>query len=177
VDSGYNLESDASGQCGFTALAHDLVGVPPRLRPLGAYGGPTLTAPPLPGSPVIDAGPAAPCPAPVDQRGVPRPQGNGGQCDIGAVEWAPPAVTSLTPASGPPSGGTRVRLTGSGFTLATSVTFGRTPAWYVIVSGSAIVAISPPGHDAQPVRVTNPDGRARSDEPFSYGSPVRGPGG
>jgi hypothetical protein len=168
VDSGDNLESDAAGQCGFSAAAHDLLGVRPGLRPLGAYGGPTLTAPPLPGSPVIDAGPAGPCPTAADQRGVPRPQGTGGRCDIGAVEWAPPAVTSLAPASGPPGGGTRVRLTGRGFTLATSVTFGRTPAWFHVVSASVIVAISPPGHGIQPVRVRNPDESATSSELFSY---------
>jgi hypothetical protein len=36
------------------------------------------------GSPAIDAGDNAACPA-FDQRGVKRPQGNA--CDIGAVEW------------------------------------------------------------------------------------------
>ena len=101
VDRGYNLESDAGANCGFDAGRHDLVGVDPRLRPLGSYGGRTLTAPPAHSSPVIDAGPVGVCPTTVDQRGVPRPQHRGGACDIGAVESAPPAATSLTPATGP----------------------------------------------------------------------------
>ena len=53
VDSGYNLESDTAASCGFSAQAHDFVGVNPRLRPLGDYGGPTLTASPSPSSIII----------------------------------------------------------------------------------------------------------------------------
>ena len=51
------------------------------LAPLGNYGGPTQTRPPLSGSPAIDTGGS--CTGP-DQRGVSRPQG--AACDIGAVE-------------------------------------------------------------------------------------------
>lgn len=46
-------------------------------------GGPTATHLPETGSPVVDAADDARCPA-TDQRGVPRPQGDG--CDAGAVE-------------------------------------------------------------------------------------------
>ena len=54
----------------------------PLLAPLGNYGGPTPTMPPLPGSPAINAG--APTAFATDQRGFPRVVGPAP--DIGAVE-------------------------------------------------------------------------------------------
>jgi hypothetical protein len=169
TDSGYNLESDATASCGFSAGAHDLVGVTPRLRPLGAYGGPTLTAPPSPSSPAISGGSPAPCAVTVDQRGVPRPEPAGGRCDIGAVEWAPPVPVSLSPSSGPVSGGTRVHITGSGFTLSTEVMFGNVPARFWVLGDSHITAVSPPGRGTKTVRIINPDGRSAETLRFSYG--------
>ena len=53
----------------------------PLLGPLADNGGATLTHVPLDESPAIDAGA---CLLEIDQRGSPRPQGEG--CDIGAVE-------------------------------------------------------------------------------------------
>ena len=41
---------------------------------------------------------------------------------------AVPTITSLSPTSGPAAGGTSVIITGTGFTGATAVTFGATPA-------------------------------------------------
>ncbi|MFO1488073.1 MAG: DUF5011 domain-containing protein [Verrucomicrobiota bacterium] len=54
------------------------------LAPFGNYGGPTLTMPPLPGSPAVDAGVATTLTT--DQRGFARPVG--AQVDIGAVEFS-----------------------------------------------------------------------------------------
>ena len=73
----------------------------PDLAPLGNYGGPTQTMPPLPGSPAIDAGSnAATNNFATDQRGLPRFVGP--QVDIGAVEFqASPVVTNAD--SGPGS--------------------------------------------------------------------------
>jgi len=57
----------------------------PMLAPLGNYGGPTLTMPPLRGSPAIDGGSdAAAGGIATDQRGYPRVSGL--RVDIGAVE-------------------------------------------------------------------------------------------
>lgn len=53
------------------------------LAPLADNGGPTLTHLPGAGSPALDTADGSACP-PIDQRGVPRPQG--GACDAGAVE-------------------------------------------------------------------------------------------
>ena len=55
----------------------------PNLAPLGYYGGPTPTMPPLPGSPAIGAGVYEGLFG-TDQRGYPRVQN--GQFDLGAVE-------------------------------------------------------------------------------------------
>ena len=72
----------------------------PLLAPLGDYGGPTLTMPPLPGSPALNAGDSSSVapdtadldndgdttePVPFDQRGFPRIAGSA--VDIGAVEY------------------------------------------------------------------------------------------
>ena len=59
----------------------------PLLGPLANNGGETDTMALLTGSPAINAGDSALCPA-TDQRGFPRPQLGG--CDIGAFEVQPP---------------------------------------------------------------------------------------
>jgi hypothetical protein len=56
----------------------------PLLAPLGDYGGPTLTMPPLPGSPAVDAG--SNTTFTTDQRGAGFPRVVGLATDIGAVE-------------------------------------------------------------------------------------------
>jgi predicted outer membrane repeat protein len=92
---GYNLADDDS--CGFTEPT-DLVVSDAMLGPLQDNGGPTEThallsgGPTTVGSPAIDAGDNANCPA-TDQRGEERPfdgDYNGtASCDIGAVEYVP----------------------------------------------------------------------------------------
>jgi hypothetical protein len=61
----------------------------PKARPPANNGGPTLTSALRPGSPAIDAGDNAGCPA-TDQRGVHRPINgdglSGAECDLGAYE-------------------------------------------------------------------------------------------
>jgi cysteine-rich repeat protein len=81
VDGGHNLQFPGTS-CGDTIPSLD-----PLLDPAGLAdnGGPTQTIALLPGSPAIDAGDNASCPA-TDQRGVPRPFG--AACDIGAYERA-----------------------------------------------------------------------------------------
>jgi hypothetical protein len=85
VDTGYNLLGDTSNSCGFSTAKHDLIDISADLQPVGHYDGTTLTTPPAPGSPVIDAGGPAPCPTAADEVGTPRPQGPA--CDIGAIEY------------------------------------------------------------------------------------------
>ncbi len=71
-----------------------------------------------------------------------------------------PAVTSISPASGSSAGGTSVTVAGSGFTGATNVLFGSTPAaGYTVNSDSSITAVSPPLPVSKVhVRVASPGG-------------------
>jgi predicted outer membrane repeat protein len=86
MSDGFNFADDASCDLGAASDVED--GGDPELGALAANGGPTHTMLPEPGSPLVDAIPAASCDPAVstDQRGVTRPQGEG--CDIGAVEAA-----------------------------------------------------------------------------------------
>lgn len=94
VSEGYNLSGP--GQASYFNQPTDLNGVDPKLAPLGAYGGFSLTHLPLRGSPAIDAGGVASLGP--DPRGIARPQdgnGTGGaQNDIGAVEAGAPIVVT-----------------------------------------------------------------------------------
>jgi hypothetical protein len=68
--------------------ANNLIDVDPLLAPLGNYGGPTQTMPPLGGSPAINAGADSVTDLlTTDQRGSPRLAGS--HVDIGAVEIQP----------------------------------------------------------------------------------------
>ena len=86
TSAGNNLASDH--YCDFES-AGDIELTDPLLASLGDYGGPTLTHPLSPGSPAIDAGSNAACPA-IDQRGTTRPVDGDNDmtavCDIGAFE-------------------------------------------------------------------------------------------
>jgi uncharacterized repeat protein (TIGR01451 family) len=79
--STHNIESENT--CGLPTANDNMIDTDPLLRPLGSYGGPTRTMPPLFGSPAIDEASPGFCLA-TDQRGVVRPQG--AACDIGAAE-------------------------------------------------------------------------------------------
>ncbi|MEW5738063.1 MAG: IPT/TIG domain-containing protein [Myxococcota bacterium] len=81
----------------------------------------------------------------------------------GAVTYVvpPPAISSVTPASGPGVGGTVVRIAGTGFQVGASVGFGPTSSPNVsVLSSTEIDAVTPSGSDG-PVAVTvqNPDGQ------------------
>ena len=70
-----------------------------------------------------------------------------------------PAVTGLSPTSGPVAGGTLVTISGSGFTGATIVDFGIVEATNVtVVNDTEITADSPAGTGMVDVRVTTPAG-------------------
>jgi len=67
----------------------------------------------------------------------------------------PPAVTVVSPNSGPANGGASVNISGTGLADATAVTFGSTPAFsFVALDDGLIQAISPPGTANTTVDVT-----------------------
>ncbi len=88
-----------------------------------------------------------------------------------------PTITGITPASGPVAGGTSVTIQGSGFTDATAVTFGNTPATaFVVNSDSQINAVSPAGTSGiVDVTVITPEGTSAlsSRDQFLYVAPPR----
>ena len=72
---------------------------------------------------------------------------------------AAPTVTGISPAVGPAAGGTVVTITGSGFTDASAVQFGTTPATDPdVVNDTSITVDSPAGTGTVDVTVTTPGG-------------------
>ena len=82
---------------------------------------------------------------------------------------SPPAVTSFTPTSG--QAGTLVIVIGSGFTGATSVTFGGSSASYFVDSDSQISATVPAAATTGPIAVTTPNGTGTSATSFTVPPP------
>jgi hypothetical protein len=94
VSDGYNLDDD--GSC-FGGGPGDLVGVDPRLGPLGDNGGPTQTLAIASDSPAYDAAslfvtPVGVVCAGIDQRSISRLQRGATRCDIGAFQVAAPTL-------------------------------------------------------------------------------------
>ncbi len=74
-----------------------------------------------------------------------------------------PALSSVSPSSGPVAGGTKAILTGTGLTGATGVTFSSiAAASFVVNSDTQITAVAPAGAlgVGLPVRVTTPGGQS-----------------
>jgi hypothetical protein len=85
-----------------------------------------------------------------------------------------PTVGSLSPKIGRASGGTVVRISGAGFTGATAVDFGSTPAKsFSVQSSAAIFATTPPGTGFVSVTVTTGEGtsEATAKAQFHYLEP------
>jgi CSLREA domain-containing protein len=107
ISSGSEDDCDGTG-CPANGVAGNVVG-PSALAPLGNYGGPTQTMPPLPGSPAICGGLIADIPTGIttDQRGFLRTTTYGGNppcVDSGAVQTNYAlAFSTQPPASTPPS--------------------------------------------------------------------------
>lgn len=82
-----------------------------------------------------------------------------------------PTVTSVSPNTGIPGGGTTVTITGTNFTSATAVTFGGANAtFFTIVSATSITARSPAGSGTVHVTVTTAAGTSATgaNDQFSY---------
>ncbi len=90
---------------------------------------------------------------------------------------AGPAVFSVSPSTGALSGGTSVTITGSGFTGATAVDFGSTPAAsFTVDSDTQITAVSPPGAGVADITVTSAKGSSAiwSGDRFAWVGTAKG---
>ena len=97
IVAGNSAPSNPNVDGSFSLSVSNLTSGNPLLAPLGNYGGPTPTRPPLPGSPALDAGSDSVTNSlATDQRGLPRLVG--AHVDIGAVENAPPTASNLSAA-------------------------------------------------------------------------------
>ncbi len=88
-----------------------------------------------------------------------------------------PAITSISPASGPVAGGTTVTITGTGFSGATAVQFGGHPAPFTVVSSHTITTTAPAGLSAVNITVTRAAGTSplTTNDRFTYtGGPAVG---
>ncbi|MQS15586.1 cell surface protein [Streptomyces kaniharaensis] len=85
-----------------------------------------------------------------------------------------PTISSVTPSSGPTSGGTSVTITGTGLTTTESVTIGGASAPFAAISSTTLSVTTPPGTaGAADVVVTTDGGSATAVGGFTY---VAGPG-
>ena len=108
---------------------------------------------------------------------VTTPNGTSAKSQADQLSYIPPpTVTGINPASGPTTGGTKVTITGSNFTGATSVSFGTTATNnFTVDSDTQITVVSPAGSGTVDVTVTTPEGTstASTADQFSYYVPLQ----
>jgi hypothetical protein len=97
-------------------------------------------------------------------------------CVQSTVTTPPPAVTGVSPNSGPAAGGTHVTITGTAL-AGGSVAFGANPATGVSCGATSCTATSPAGSGTVDVRVTTMVGTSPvvAADQFTYTSPSTGP--
>jgi hypothetical protein len=92
--------------------------------------------------------------------------------DLFTYTTSRPTITGISPASGPTTGGTKVTITGTGFTGVTQVTFAGVAATsFTVVSATKLTAVSPAGAaGARVIQVTTPSGTSpgSSADLFTY---------
>ncbi len=161
TSSGHNLSFPD------TTCPHEFTG-DAKLGPLQDHGGVGQTEALQPGSAAINRVPAkgAGCPS-TDERLVPRPQPNGGLCDVGAYEVAPVVCRSLSVTTGAKRS-IRIALScGDPARLAPKYVLLRRPAHGTLTSFDSArgqVTYTPrsgfTGHDSFTYRATNANGTA-----------------
>jgi hypothetical protein len=147
-----------------TSTTPTVTGVSPTSGPTAGGNSVTITGTNFTGATAVDFGVVAATPITVNSAGsitVPAPAGSpstvhvtvtapGGSSATSSADLytyvAPPTVSSVSPASGPTTGGTSVTITGSNFTGVTAVNFGATPAVsFSVKSPTSIIVPAPVG--------------------------------
>jgi len=101
--------------------------------------------------------------------------GNGASASAAFEISVPASITSLKPAYGPSSGGTKVTIKGLGFKGATSVLFGSSSVRFTVSkSGNSITAYSSGGTGSVSVQIVGPSGTSPSTAAavFDYGPTI-----
>ncbi len=109
---------------------------------------------------------------------VTNPNGQSATLSAAFTYRAPPTVTSVSPASGPTTGGTTITVTGAGFVSGATVRVnGVTATGVTFLSATQVRAVTPPGTaGARSVQVTNPDGQSSTlASAFTYTTPTPSP--
>lgn len=103
-------------------------------------------------------------------------QHSGYSNEVRVVVTSTPEISSVTPGSGPPSGGTDVTITGADFRAGAVVRFGSVQATVLSLTATSITARTPASTAGTvSVSVTNPDGAAATSwAGFTYVAPVVG---
>ena len=83
-----------------------------------------------------------------------------------------PTIGTLSPTSGPASGGTAVTITGTNLSTTQSVTFGATPAPFSVINDTTLSAVTPPAPDGCPVPPMSPSPPAAAATPRPTASPT-----
>ena len=150
-----NVVQAAIGNSAGTVNSSGVIVGDPALAALASNGGPTQTQAILSSSIAANAGNnalATSAGLTTDQRGFGRAAG--AAVDLGAFEiQVPPTVSSVSPASGPPTGGTNVTITGSDFYSVSSVTIGGVAATAVVVVSPTSITCTTPAHASGVVNV------------------------
>ncbi len=90
------------------------------------------------------------------------------------AHMAAPAVSGVSPASGPAGGGTSVTISGTGLADATMVSFGGVAGMITSDSSTQVTATSPPGSGTVNVAVTTPGGTSTAGM-FTYKAAAAAP--
>ncbi|MEO0017796.1 MAG: hypothetical protein RLZZ522_1079, partial [Verrucomicrobiota bacterium] len=170
-----------------TALAVPvLVGVSPASGPTAGGSLITLTGQNFGSTPIVMIGTRS---ATVQLGGtdtsivVSSPAGEGFNLDVKVIaagsvsnavsfSYLPPAISGLTPATGPTAGGSTITVIGSNFGLSPSVTIGGNSAPSIVASHSQVVCTLPAGQGLnREVRVTVA-GQASPPATFNYAAPA-----
>jgi predicted outer membrane repeat protein len=179
VNADHNVfYGNTNGDCTNCTSSNSTVATSAILAPLGNYGGPTQTMPPL--GAALNAGKFVAGEPATDQRGAPRPSTIGAAIDAGAVQVSgePPMIGSVTPNHGPTTGNTSVSIFGTGLDALTSVQFGIDPATGITYNSSTLTltAVSPAAAAAGTVDITATNGSGTSSKEsadlFRYYEPL-----
>lgn len=132
------------------------------------FGGAAATAVSVVNNTTVTATTPAHAPGTVDVQ-VTNATGTGTGSGLFTYLVVPPTVSSVSPNSGPATGGTAVTISGAYFTSTTGLTFGGTPASFTLVNDTTITATTPPHKSgAVDIKVTSAGGTGTGAGLFTY---------